>query len=101
MYLIDVQDRSRQALEFMEADQEILSGMIDLYLSLMSQKTNEKMKVLAVISTIFMPLALIAGIYGMNFQHIPELGWEFSYPMVLLFLLIVGIGWFLKRKVWF
>ena len=65
--------------------------MVDLYLSPMSQKTNVKMKVLAVISTSFMPLVLIAGIYGMNFQHIPELGWEFSYPMVLLFLLIVGI----------
>ena len=101
MYLRDVQDHSRQALEFIEADQEILSGLINLYLSLTSQRTNDKMKVLAVISTSFMPLVLIAGIYGMNFQHIPELGWEFSYPMVLLFLLIVGIGWFLKRKVWF
>lgn len=103
MYLRDVQDHSQQALEFVKADQEILSGMIDLYLSLMSQKTNDKMKVLAVISTIFMPLTLIAGIYGMNFQHMPELGWELGYPMVLIFMLIVGIGigWFLKRKDWF
>ena len=75
--------------------------MIDLYLSLMSQKTNGKMKVFAVISTIFMSLTLIAGIYGMNFQHMPELGWELGYPMVLMFMLIVGIGWFLKRKDWF
>ena len=75
--------------------------MIDLYLLLMSQKTNDKMKVLTVISTIFMPLTLIAGIYGMNFQHMPELGWELGYPMVLMFMLIVGIGWFLKRKDWF
>ena len=103
MYLRDVQDHSQQALEFVKADQEILSGMIDLYLSLMCQKTNDKMKVLAVISTIFMPLTLIAGIYGMNFQHMPELGWEYSYPMVLLAMLIIGIGicWFLKQKDWF
>ena len=73
MYLRDVQDHSQQALEFVNTDQEILSGMIDLYLSLMIQKTNDKMKVLAVISTIFMPLTLIAEIYGMNFQHMPEL----------------------------
>ena len=103
MYLRDVQDHSQQSLEFVKAYQEILSGMIDLYLSLMSQKTNDKMKVLAVISTIFMPLTLIAGIYGMNFQHMPELGWEYSYPMVLLAMLIIGIGigWFLKQKDWF
>ena len=77
--------------------------MIALYLSLMSQKTNDKMKVLAVISTIFMPLTLIAGIYGMNFQHMPELGWKFGYPMVLLAMLIIGIGigCFLKQKDWF
>ena len=77
--------------------------MIDLYLSLISQKTNDMMKVLAVISTIFMPLTLIAGIYVMNFQHMPELGWELGYPMVLIFMLIVGIGigWFLKRRDWF
>ena len=103
MYLRDVQDHSQQALEFVKADQEILSGMIDLYLSLMNQKTNDKMKVLSVISTIFMPLTLIAGIYGMNFQHMPELGCELGYPMVLMFMLIVGIGigWILKRKDWF
>ena len=53
MYLIDVQDHSQHALEFVKADQEILSGMIDLYLSLISQKTNEKNKVLAVISTVY------------------------------------------------
>ena len=73
MYLRDVQDHSQQALKFVEADQEILSGMIDLYLSLMSQKTIDKMKVWAVISTIFTPLTLIAGIYGMNFQRMPDL----------------------------
>ena len=98
MYLRDVQDHFQQALEFVKADQEILSGMIDLYLSLMSQKTNDKMKILTVISTIFMPLTLIAGIYGMNCQHMPELGWELGYPMVLMFMLIFGIGRFLKRK---
>jgi magnesium transporter len=50
-----------------------------------------------------MPLTLIAGIYGMNFQHMPELGWEYGYPMVLLAMLIIGIGigWFLKQKDWF
>ena len=68
MYLRDVQDHSQQTLAFVKADQENLSGMIDLYLSLMGQKTNDKMKVLALISTIFMPLTFIAGIYGMKFS---------------------------------
>ena len=92
MYLRDFQDHSQQALKFVKADREILSEMIDLYLSLMSQNTNDKMKVLAVISTILMPLTLITGIYGMNIQLMPEQGWEFGYPMVLSFMLIVGIG---------
>ncbi|MDG2195678.1 MAG: CorA family divalent cation transporter [SAR324 cluster bacterium] len=103
MYLRDVQDHSQQALEFVKADQEILSGMIDLYLSRMIQKTNDKMKVLAVFSLIFMLLTFIAGICGMNFEHMPELVWEFGSPMVQLFMLIIGIGigWFLKQKDWF
>ena len=74
MNLRDAQDHSQQTLEFVKADQEILSVMIDLYLSSMNQKTNDKMKVLAVTSIIFMPMTLIAGIYGMNFRHMPELG---------------------------
>ena len=74
MNLRDVQDHSQQTLEFVKADLEILSVMIDLYLSSMNQKTNDKMKVLAVTSIIFMPMTLIAGICGMNFRHMPELG---------------------------
>lgn len=103
LYLKDVQDHSQQALEFVRADQEILAGMIDLYLSLMSQKTNDQMRILAVISTIFMPLTLIAGIYGMNFEHMPELGWDFGYPVVIGVMALIGggIGWFLKHRNWF
>ena len=74
MNLRDAQDHSQQTLEFVKADLEILSVMIDLYLSSMNQKTNDKMKVLAVTSIIFMPMTLIAGICGMNFRHMPELG---------------------------
>jgi magnesium transporter len=102
-YLNDVQDHVQQALDFVRSDQEILSGMIDLYLSLMTQKTNDRMQLLAVISTIFMPLTLVAGIYGMNFEHMPELHSEYGYPITLAAMLClgVGIGFYLKRKGWF
>ena len=74
--------------------------MIDLYLSLMSQKSNVKKKVLAMLSTVYAADSNCCT-YGMNFQHMPELGWEFGCPKVLLFMIIIGIGLFLKQKDWF
>jgi magnesium transporter len=78
------------------------SGLLDVYLSSLSNRMNEIMKVLTIISTIFIPLTFIAGIYGMNFKYMPELEWKFGYPLVLLVMLSIGIGmWiYFKKKKW-
>jgi magnesium transporter len=78
------------------------TNLVNLYLSLSSQRTNEAMRVLTVFSAFFLPLTFIAGIYGMNFQFMPELGWKLGYPGVMGLMVAVGIGiwvWF-KRKGW-
>jgi magnesium transporter len=81
---------------------DVLTGMLDLYLSSLSNKMNEVMKVLTIMATIFIPLTFVAGIYGMNFEFMPELKWKWSYPV--LWGMLVGIFlsmlfWF-KRKRW-
>jgi magnesium transporter len=78
------------------------SSLLDIYLSSISNKTNEIMKVLTIIATIFIPLTLIAGIYGMNFKYMPEMEWRYGYPMALIVMLVIGIGMvvYFKRKKW-
>ena len=80
----------------------MVSGMLETYLSSLSNRMNEVMKVLTIIATIFIPLTFIAGVYGMNFQHMPELAWRWGYPAVLgvMFLVLVGMLIFFKRKKW-
>ncbi|MBU0733130.1 MAG: magnesium and cobalt transport protein CorA, partial [Proteobacteria bacterium] len=81
---------------------DTISGTLDIYLSSLSNKLNEVMKVLTMIATIFIPLTFIAGIYGMNFKHMPELEWEWSYPVIWIAMVLLGalmlIGF--KRKKW-
>jgi Mg2+ and Co2+ transporters len=75
--------------------------MLDLYLSTISFKMNEVMKVLTIIATIFIPLTFIAGIYGMNFTYMPELDWEIGYPATLLLMLCLSLlmlGYFRKKR---
>jgi len=81
----------------------MISGMLDIYLSTISNRLNEVMKVLTIIATIFMPLTFISGVYGMNFQHMPELEWRWGYPAVLLFMGAVSgfMVLYFKRKKWF
>jgi len=76
--------------------------MLDIYLSSISNRMNEVMKVLTVIATLFMPLTFIAGIYGMNFKYMPELEWRWGYAMVWALLLIIAGGMLLyfRRKKW-
>jgi magnesium transporter len=76
--------------------------MLDIYLSGISTRMNKIMTVLAVISTIFMPLTFLAGVYGMNFQHMPELGWKYGYPLVLTVMVFSGTSMILyfKKKKW-
>jgi magnesium transporter len=102
IYLRDVYDHTIQVIDTIETFREMLSGMLDIYLSSISNKTNEVMKVLTVIATIFMPLTFLAGVYGMNFKFMPELGWRWGYPLILIIMLGVGgiMLYFFKKKNW-
>jgi len=101
IYLRDVHDHTVQVMDTIEVYREMLSGMLDIYLSSVSNRLNSVMKVLTIIATIFMPLTFIAGIYGMNFKYMPELEWHWGYPAVWLIVVIIGISmliYFRKRK---
>jgi len=101
IYLRDVYDHTIQVMDTIEVYREMLSGMLDIYLSSVSNRLNSVMKVLTIIATIFMPLTFIAGIYGMNFKYMPELEWRWGYLAVWLVVVIIGISmliYFRKRK---
>ena len=101
VFLRDVHDHTIQVADVVESFRDILSGLQDLYLSSISNKMNEVMKVLTIAATIFVPLTFVAGIYGMNFEHMPELGWKWSYLIFWLVILGMGggmIGFFRSRK---
>jgi magnesium transporter len=102
VYLRDVHDHSYQLIETVEILRDIASGMRDLYLSSVSQRTNEVMKLLTVISSIFIPLTFIAGVYGMNFRDMPELVHPWGYPATLVVMLVVAAGLlvYFRRKGW-
>jgi magnesium transporter len=80
----------------------VLSGMLDVYLSSISNKLNEIMKVLTMIATIFIPLTFIVGVYGMNFEFMPGLKWYWGYPAIWSVMLIIGISMMLyfRKKKW-
>ena len=102
IYLRDVYDHAVQIIDAMESYREMISGMLDVYLSSISNKMNAVMKVLTIIATIFIPLTFIAGIYGMNFKHMPELEWRWAYPAIWMVMSAVFIGMivYFKRKNW-
>jgi magnesium transporter len=101
-YLRDVYDHTIQVMDAVETVRDILSGMLDIYLSSISNRMNEVMKVLTIFASIFIPLTFIAGVYGMNFQYMPELAWRWGYPVVWLLMLGVGVAllWYFRRKRW-
>ena len=102
IYLRDVYDHTIQVMDTIEIFRDMLSGMLDIYLSSLNTRLNSVMKVLTIIATIFMPLTFIAGVYGMNFKHFPELEWSWGYPGVLLLMAIIA-GFMLmsfKKKKW-
>jgi magnesium transporter len=102
VYLRDVYDHSIRVIEAMDAYRDLIAGMLDIYLSSISNRMNEVMKVLTVFATIFIPLTFIAGVYGMNFEYMPELKWKWSYPILWCFFIIVTTGLlaYFKRKKW-
>jgi magnesium transporter len=102
VFIRDVYDHTIQVIDTIESFRDIISGMMDLYLSTVSNKMNEVMKVLTIMATIFIPLTFVAGIYGMNFKFMPELEWKWSYPLlwVLLIVIFSGMVFYFKRKKW-
>ncbi|MBU0458265.1 magnesium/cobalt transporter CorA [Patescibacteria group bacterium] len=102
-FLRDVYDHAIQATDSVDTFRDLLSNMLDNYLSLISNKMNSVMKVLTIIATIFIPLTFIAGVYGMNFKNMPELEWTLGYPAVwcvMITVFIVMVTYF-RRKGWF
>jgi magnesium transporter len=102
IYLRDVYDHTIQVIDSIETFRDTLSGMLDIYLSSVSNRMNEVMKVLTMIATIFIPLTLISGIYGMNFSYMPELKLAWGYPIVLLSMVMITVGmlFYFKKKKW-
>ncbi len=101
LYLRDVYDHTVQVIDAVETSRDILSGMLDIYLSSMSNRMNEVMKVLTIIATIFIPLTFIVGVYGMNFKYMPELEWPWGYPAVygvMLAVVVLMLVYFKRRK---
>jgi len=103
VYLRDLYDHTIQVMDTVETFRDMLSGMLDLYLSNVSLKLNETMKVLTMISTIFIPLSFLASLYGMNFRHMPELETQYGYFVVLGIMAcsVTGMLLFFRRKGWF
>jgi len=102
IYLRDCYDHSVQALDLIEIYRELANGLMEVYMSAINFRTNEVVRLLTIISTIFMPLTFIVGIYGMNFEHFPELAWPWGYPLVLVMMATIagGMTLFFRRKGW-
>lgn len=101
LYLRDVSDHAIRVMEMIESHRDILSGLLDIYISSVSNKMNEIMKVLTVFASIFIPLTFLAAIYGMNFDYMPELRWKWAYPtlwVVFITIPVVLIVYFKKKK---
>lgn len=103
IYLRDCYDHAIQVLDMVETYRELASSLMDVYLSSVGNKMNEIMKVLTIISTIFIPLTFIAGVYGMNFKYMPELNWTWGYFVCWLVMILISIllFYFFWRRGWF
>lgn len=103
-YFSDCYDHSVQVIDLIETYREMLSGMLDIYLSSLSNRMNDIMRVLTVIATIFIPLTFIVGVYGMNFENpaspwaMPELHWYYGYPLVWGIMIVLAVGMLLAFK---
>lgn len=102
IYLRDCYDHTIQIMDLLETYRELASGLVDAYMSSVSNRMNEVMKVLTIIATIFIPLTFIAGVYGMNFRWMPELDWWWAYPAVWAVMIAIAVALvvFFARKGW-
>ena len=100
IYFRDLYDHMFRISETIDVERDLMAGTMEAYLSVVANRTNEIMKVLTILSTIMLPLTLIAGVYGMNFQHMPELHWRYGYPFALILMAAtttVLLIWFRRR----
>jgi magnesium transporter len=102
VYLRDVHDHTVRVIDTVETYRDLLSGMMDIYLSSVSNRMNEVMKVLTIITTIFVPVTFIAGVYGMNFDYMPELHSKWGYPVTwaVMIVIIVSLLIYFRKKKW-
>jgi magnesium transporter len=102
VFLRDLYDHTIQVIDTIETFRDMVTGMLDVYLSTISNRMNVVMKVLTIIATIFIPLTFIAGIYGMNFEFMPELKWHWGYPLVWLVMILIAVIMmiFFRKKRW-
>ncbi len=102
VFVRDLHDHVVQVMDTIETYRDLVNGLYDLYLSEISYRTNSVMKILTIISTIFIPLTFLAGVYGMNFKNMPELGWKYGYFFLWGFMLLIFIAslLFFRRKKW-
>jgi magnesium transporter len=99
VYFHDVKDHINHIIHMYESGRDTLFGLIELNSSNINNRLNGSMKILTIITTLFIPLTLIAGIYGMNFHFMPELSWKIGYPLVLLLMIITaGIMYYIMRR---
>lgn len=102
VYFRDVYDHAIQAIDNIEILRDMLSSILDIYLSSVTNKLNEIMKLLTIISTFFIPMSFIASFYGMNFKYMPELEWRYSYPIVIGIMVLIAGGMlkYFRKKKW-
>ncbi|MFO7576353.1 MAG: magnesium/cobalt transporter CorA, partial [Pelovirga sp.] len=103
IYLRDLHEHVIHVMDNIDNYRDTAKGLIDLSLSNMSHRTNEVMQFLTIIASVFIPLTFIAGVYGMNFAHMPELQWRYGYLLAIVLMLCCALAmlWFFKRKKWF
>jgi magnesium transporter len=102
VYLRDCHDHCVQLIDVIEIYREMCAGLTELYLSSLAHRQNEVMKVLTIMASVFIPLTFVVGIYGMNFEHMPELHWKWAYPALLvsMLLLVAGMLAYFRRMGW-
>jgi len=102
IYLRDVYDHAIQIMDIIETYREVASSLTETYMTSMSNRLAEVMKVLTIMGTIFIPLTFLAGVYGMNLQHMPELKWAWSYPAFWGVCAVVagGMLWGFRKRGW-
>jgi magnesium transporter len=102
LYVRDLYGHAVQLIDTLEAYRDMVSGMLDTYLSISGNKMNEVMKTLTIMASIFIPLTFIAGLYGMNFENMPELHKQWGYPVVLVIMIVVALCliYYFKKKKW-